>query len=488
MKPVIRSSGVLVVLAAAALNVSAGTISGTIREPARRPFQGAFVQARNVKTKITTHVLSDWQGRYQIPDLPPGDYEVRAKATGFKSDPRTGVKVTESDSASLDFTLQMDTVRWSDLSLYQAWQLLPEGRGKDLLKTQCSNCHGLQTRMAAKRRDEEGWRRAINYMREAMAPRLANRVNDQDAVALVSYLTETFGVDSKLPRSPAELPKYKGTVRTFGEESTKVLYVEYEMPGPNRHPFSATPDKDGYVWLPYFRRANAIGRLDPKTGAIEEFPVPHEGTAGIHTAVPAPDGSVWIGEQASNKVGRWDPVSRTIAEYQDHYAPGLEGLEDGGSKHTVRIDPAGRVWGTAVRSSLTAFDPKTRELIHFPDVKSPYGVAIDRDGNPWFAEFSDTGQIGKVDTKTGKISKWAPPTQRGGRGASRLIPRGSSGWLSIAGARSPASTRRRKPSRKSSCPDRAQLPMRWGLIRTITSGIPPTRWTRLAAWTPTPGR
>jgi len=35
---------------------------------------------------------------------------------------------------------------------------------------------------------------------------------------------------------------------------------------------------------------------------------------------------------------------------------------------------------------------------------------IDRDGNPWFAEFQDEGKIGKVDTKTGKVTKWAPPT------------------------------------------------------------------------------
>jgi len=267
--------------------------------------------------------------------------------------------------------------------------------------------------MAGTRRDEAGWTRAINYMRESEKPRLGTRVNDQDAAELVSYLTKMFGPDSVLPRSPVELPKYKDTLRSFSDEAMKIVYVEYEMPGPNRHPFSAAPDKDGNVWLPYFGKANAIGRLDPNTGRIEEFPAPHQGTAGIHTAVPAPDGSVWIGEQASNKVGRWDPVTRNITEYQDRYAPGLEGFEDGGSKHTVRVDHAGKVWGTAVGSILTAFDPKTREFNHFNDVVSPYGVVIDTDGNPWFAEFSTTGKFGKVDQKTGKVYKWAPLTQGG---------------------------------------------------------------------------
>jgi virginiamycin B lyase len=413
MKPLSKSFGLVIGLALAVFDASAGTISGTVTDPSGKPFRGAFVQAQNAKTKITTHVLSDQQGRYRVESLPPGEYEIRAKATGYKSDPRRGVKVADGSPASLDFKLQTDLVRWSDLSLYQAWELLPAGRGKELLQRQCSACHGLQTRMAATRRDAAGWTQAINYMRESEKPRLGTRVNDQDAADLVSYLTKMFGPDSILPRSPAELPKYKETLRSFGDEATKIVYVEYEMPGPNRHPFSAAPDKDGYLWLPYFGKANAIGRLDPKTGAIEEFPAPHQGTAGIHTAVPAPDGSVWIGEQASNKVGKWDPVTRKVTEYQDRYKPGLEGFEDGGSKHTVRIDHAGKVWGTAVGSILTAFDPRTREFSHYPDVLSPYGVVIDADDNPWFAEFSTTGKFGKVDQKTGKVYKWAPLTPGG---------------------------------------------------------------------------
>jgi len=49
--------------------------------------------------------------------------------------------------------------------------------------------------------------------------------------------------------------------------------------------------------------------------------------------------------------------TRLITEYQDTYKTGMEGLEDGGSKHTVRVDHQGRVWGTAVFNNLTVFDP-----------------------------------------------------------------------------------------------------------------------------------
>ena len=307
MKRLSRSIGRVIVIAFAAHQAWGGTISGMVRDPAGAPFKGAFVQARNAQTKITTNVLSDKQGRYRVENLPPGEYEVRATAVGYKADPTSGVKIAEGEPASLDFALQNGMVRWSDLSLQQLWLLLPAGKGKDLLRRDCSACHGFQPRMAATRRDEAGWTRAVNNMREVMHARLSTRFSDQDAAALVSYLSSTFGLESELPRSPAELPKYKETLRPFSDEALKIVYVEYEMPGPDRHPFSAAPDKDGFLWLPFFGKANRIGRLDPNTGAIEEFPVPNQDTAGIHTAVPAPDGSVWLGEQAGNRVGRWDP-------------------------------------------------------------------------------------------------------------------------------------------------------------------------------------
>lgn len=412
MKTLGKCAGLAVIISTAALGAWGGTVTGTVKNPSGQPFQGAFVQAQNTQTKITTIVLTDGQGRYRAENLPAGDYEVRARATGFKSDPRNGVKVAATGTASLDLALQAEPVRWSDLSLYQMWELLPAGQGKDLLQRQCSACHGLQTRMAARPHDEAGWTRVINYMRVTRKSRLGGRISDEDAADLVSYLTKAFGPNATLPHSPVEMPDYKKTVRSFSDEAADIQYVEYELPGPNRHPFGAAPDKDGNIWIANFG-VNSIGRLDPKTGKIDEFPVPHQGTTGIHTAVPADDGSVWIGEQATNKLGKWDPVTQKVTEYQDRYKPGMEGSERGGSKHTVRIDPDGKVWGTAVGAPLTAFDPKTGEFAHYPDIVSPYGIILDAKGNPWFAEFTLTGKFGMVDYKTGKISKWAPPTEDG---------------------------------------------------------------------------
>jgi hypothetical protein len=111
----------------------AATISGTVRGPDGTPFEGAFVQAQNTKSKITVSVLSDRQGHYLVPNLSAGEYELRIRAIGYKSDPRTGLSLTTAQNSPADFALQKGMVRWNDLSLYQGKVLLPESKGKDFV-------------------------------------------------------------------------------------------------------------------------------------------------------------------------------------------------------------------------------------------------------------------------------------------------------------------------------------------------------------------
>src|SRR5262249_29884917 len=141
---------------------------GTVTGPDNGPFRGAFVQARNAKTRITVSVLSGTDGRYRIEDLPAGDYRVSVKAGGFKGESKSGVALAAGENLSQDFALQKGMVRWSDISMYQGMKLLPEARGKDVYFKHCMACHGFESRMATATRDEDGWRDRVNYMRDAM--------------------------------------------------------------------------------------------------------------------------------------------------------------------------------------------------------------------------------------------------------------------------------------------------------------------------------
>jgi virginiamycin B lyase len=400
MRSAVRLSLASVALFALVLPCDAATVAGTIAGPDGSPFRGAFVQARNAKSRITVSVLSDGAGRYRIENLPAGDYRLQIRAPGFKSEAKNGVKLAAEDNAAQDFALQKGLVRWNDISMWQGTKLLPDARGKDLLFTHCMACHGFESRMASVVRNEDGWRDRMNYMRDAMGffvmdPRFG--FNDQKADDVVFYMNHVFGEDSVLPRSPTELPQYKDTLRPFSDAALKIVYVEYELPGPDRMPWSAHPDKDGSFWIPYYGRANKIARLDPASGEIKEFPVPNVGTAAIHSAVPAPDGSIWLTEQGSNKIGRWDPETQKITEYQDDRR-----------KHTIRVDPkTGHVWSTG---ALSRFDPSTETFTHFAEVPTCYGIALDGEGNAWFTELKKDGTIGKADAKTLKVTKYVLPT------------------------------------------------------------------------------
>src|SRR5260370_32302981 len=81
------------------------TISGTVKGVDGAPFQGAFVEAQNAKSKIAVIVLSDSQGRYRIPELAAGHYRVQIRAVGYRADPPSGVTLTTDQNASLPFPL-----------------------------------------------------------------------------------------------------------------------------------------------------------------------------------------------------------------------------------------------------------------------------------------------------------------------------------------------------------------------------------------------
>jgi len=51
-------------------------------------------------------------------------------------------------------------------------------------------------------------------------------------------------------------------VATFDDEALKIVYVDYEMPGPNRFPWTAHPDAEGNFWIPQYGVSNRIARFN----------------------------------------------------------------------------------------------------------------------------------------------------------------------------------------------------------------------------------
>src|SRR5438270_1901499 len=393
----------LALIIACSLSARAASVTGTVKVLGGDPYMGAFVQAKNQQNNMLYSVLSDKQGHYRIESLPAGSYQIQIRAVGYKAEPQSGVKLAADQNISFDFALQSGTVRWNDISLYQGHKLLPEGKGKDVLVGNCMVCHGFQNVMSLTPRTEAGWRDRISYMRKAVWWQLP-RFDDEKADAVVSYLTHMFGNDSTAPRSPADVPGYKDTVRTFSEEAMNIVYVEYDVSGSKGLPWSATPDKDGNLWMPYYGRGNEVARLNPNTAEVKHFLLPFEDSAGVHSSVPTPDGTVWFTEFALNRIAKLDPQTGKISEYQDSGdVPG-----ERPRKHTARVDAHGNVWTSG--SPVTKFDPTTGKFTHFMDAPSSYGITFDKHGNTWFVVLKIDGTLGRIDAKTGKVTHWSPPT------------------------------------------------------------------------------
>ena len=391
----------------------AATITGTVKGPDGAPFMGAFVQAQNTKTKITVNVLSHKDGKYHVDDLPAGDYEIRIRAIGYQADPRLGVSLKAKQKASFDWQLQKGTVRWRDLNLYQGEHLIPNVTGKEMMfgptanggrDAPCQICHGFQSRMASTVRDEAGWRDRVDYMRSAMHAQL--RITDEQENRMVSFLTALFSENSILPKSPADLPQYKDLVQHFDPDAMNIVYVEYDLPGPNRMPWSAAPDKDGIVWMPFYgkpTRSAASIRKPAKPRNIP-FPIRIPPCCTPFFLLPTVPSGAPSSALTSLCVSIPKPVRS--ANIRTRISPARKAA----SRVAVSIPSASAptaLPGPAA-TPVSRFDPATKQFTHFQD--GTYGVTLDKDNNCWFTEYNAVGKIGRIDAKTLKQQFWTPPT------------------------------------------------------------------------------
>ena len=106
--------GALLVAMAAPSRLAAqyetGTISGTATDSSGAVLADANVAAKNVGTNVTQSTVSDAVGRYRIPDLPVGTYDVETSKSGFQTVVHKGVVVTVGANLVVDFALPVGQI------------------------------------------------------------------------------------------------------------------------------------------------------------------------------------------------------------------------------------------------------------------------------------------------------------------------------------------------------------------------------------------
>ena len=175
----------------------------------------------------------------------------------------------------------------------------------------------------------------------------------------------------------------------------------FELSAPNSHPQDLAIDPRGYVWFTDMG-ANAIGRLDPRTGAVHDIHLTTPG-ARPHSIVLDSGSRVWFSEIGANRIGRLDTFSEEVQTFR---------IPTPGSRPTrLSFDAHGRLWFIeSTADQIGRLDPATERMEEFSirdrDVDLS-GLQIDEDGRIWFARARD--QLGRLDPDNGRDTTFALP-------------------------------------------------------------------------------
>ena len=252
---------------------------------------------------------------------------------------------------------------------------LPQGEGESLVREHCSSCHRPEILERA-----QGYNTTSEW-RELMATMVA--LDEPRADLIARYLAKHF--QSKPELYPTLVP---GPVN--------IEIEEWLVPTLGQRSRDPVEGLDGSIWWTGMW-ASLVGRLDPLTGDVREYPLPP--SARPHSIVPDNEGFIWYLGNSNGTVGKLNPLTGDIREYDT-------GLAD---PHTGVFHPNGYFYFTAQRAGAVArLDPASGEVLTVNTCPRPYGIKVGPDGYLYVA-FNGENAIGQVDPETLEVNYFAIP-------------------------------------------------------------------------------
>ena len=251
---------------------------------------------------------------------------------------------------------------------------LPEGPGREVVQANCTTCHALNQISGSAGYSKEGWESLISTM--VALPK-------EQAGVVSGYLAANF------PEKPGRRPTL-----VSGDASIKITeWLAPTLGQRSRDPIEAP---DGSIWWTGMY-ASLVGRLDPKTGTMKEYPLPS--TARPHSIIPDADGNIWYTGNSNATLGKLDPKTGKITEYKTTAS----------DPHSAVFHRNGMLYFTAQNARIIGrFSPVTGETTEVPTEPNPYGIQMGSDGTLWVA-FNGTNKIGAVNPDTLAIRYYEVP-------------------------------------------------------------------------------
>src|SRR5215475_2897640 len=96
-----------------ALTLSTATITGRVTDSNAAAIVGAKVDANNIDTNLTFSTVTNDEGLFVIPNLPPGRYRIFVQKDGFQGIVKPDVTLHVQDIISLSFSMQLGSITQS---------------------------------------------------------------------------------------------------------------------------------------------------------------------------------------------------------------------------------------------------------------------------------------------------------------------------------------------------------------------------------------
>jgi streptogramin lyase len=401
----------------------ASVLSGQVSSAQEGTMEGVVVSARRNDSNITVSVVTDAQGRYGFPAgrLDAGHYALSIRAAGFDLDGPTAVDIMAGSPATADLKLRKTRNLSKQLTNAEWMTSIPGGDDDKLQLINCVSCHTLERIVKSTHAADEfmsvvarmqGYAQVSQPVKPQLRVDRSRAAHPERFAKLAQYFASI---------NLSEVPRWEYPLKTLPRvtgRGTRVVITEYDLPRTTIEPHDVVL-AGGYAWYTNFGE-EYLGRLDPKTGAHKEFPLPelkHGFPTGSLDLKPEADGTLWLGMMYQGALARFDPKAE---KFQIFPVAGDRNKDDTQlNMLTTQSRVDGKIWtNDAGPSTILRLDLATGNYENFDPLamlpggrtgKSIYDIAADSQNNLYMTEFQNN-YIVRLDAKTGAVTYFQTPT------------------------------------------------------------------------------